>query len=454
MAMDRAVFEKLASYPHIVVSWLDDDGYPIQTPALFRVDPDKGEVRIAPTSLTPPTDREVNIIASHIRPQPGVGYDERRYLSFWGRLTREGEDMVMRPQRVWGWDEQETPFFQYVEMSNPQARRYLEELSRERGAPVKPRLSPVWTFLLATRLPFLTATIVPVLLGIAIAAKDGHFSWWLAVLTLIGAAAVHIGLNVANDVFDALSGADEANVRPTQFSGGSRVIQRGLLTVGQMAGISAAGYAVGAGMGIALVVITGSLELLVIGIIGVLISLLYTAPPFRLVHRGLGEIVTALGFGPVMVVGAYVVQAERLSAEAFVASIPVAILIALVLYVNEIPDRPSDAAAGKRTLPVRLSQEIVTKGFLIAALTAFAVVAVAAIVGILPRPTLIALIALPLAFKVYRDIRAHYSSPYELMPAMGRNIQMHLSVGLLLFAGYMVAVVASELFDSPPAVLT
>lgn len=194
---------------------------------------------------------------------------------------------------------------------------------------MKPRLSPFWTFFLATRLPFLTATFVPVLLGVAIAAKDGAFSWWLAVLTLIGGAAVHIGLNVANDVFDALSGADGANVNPTQFSGGSRVIQYGLLSVGQMALLSAAAYAVGIALGLMLVLVRGSLELLVIGALGVALSIWYTAPPIRLVHRGLGELAVAAGFGPLMVLGAYVVQTKALSLEAFIASIPVAILIAL-----------------------------------------------------------------------------------------------------------------------------
>ncbi|MFQ5473408.1 MAG: hypothetical protein ACE5FA_11065, partial [Dehalococcoidia bacterium] len=72
----------------------------------------------------------------------------------------------------------------------------------------------------------------------------------------------------------------------------------------------------------------------------------------------------------------------------------------------------------------------------------------------IPRPTLIAIIALPLALQVYRGIRTYYTSPYELMATMGKNVQLHLVVGLLLFVGYMVAVVADELLDSPPAILT
>jgi 1,4-dihydroxy-2-naphthoate octaprenyltransferase len=451
--MDSDLFTKLSGYPHIVVAWIDDEGYPAQTAARFRADAEAGEVRIEPTGLPLPDDREVNVVASHIRPQPGTGYDQRRYIALWGRLRREGEEMVLRPARVWGWDEAETPFFEYVERSNVQARRYLDTLSAERGEEVKPRLSPLWTFLLATRLPFLTATIVPILLGIAVAARDGYFSWWLALLTLVGGAAIHIGLNTANDIFDALSGADEANYTPTQFSGGSRVIQRGLVSLWQMCALSGGAYVVGISIGITLVLVQGSLELLAIGILGVVLSVFYTAPPLRLVHRGLGELTTALGFGPAMVLGAYVVQAQRLSWEAFVVSVPVAILIALVLYVNEIPDRHSDASVGKRTLPARLGRVAVTRGFLVAALAAFAVVLVAGSLGIIPRPALIALLALPLVAKVYRGIKAYYTSPYELMATMGQNVQMHLVVGVALFTGYMIAELASAVLDSPPAIL-
>lgn len=445
---------KLEKYPHIVVSWVGDDGYPVQTPATFSVDHHRGRVRIAKTGIEIPDDRRVNLIASHIRPQPGVGYDERRYILFWGQVETIDGEVVLQPDRSWGWDEAETPFFEYVERSNNRALNYLKSLSIETGREIKPRLSRFWTFLIATRLPFLTATLIPVLLGIAVAARNGEFTFWLAALTVLGGAAIHIGLNTANDIFDALSGADDENFNPTQYSGGSRVLQRGLLSMKQMAAICGTSYAIGGAIGVFLVVHLKSVELLGIGVAGITLSFFYTAPPLRLVHRGLGELTTALGFGPFMVLGAYVVQTGKVAWEPFVASIPVAILIALVLYVNEIPDRRSDAVAGKLTLPARMSREAVITGFLIAALAAFAVVAVAAIGGVIPRSAIVALVALPLALQVYRGIKAHYSSPYELMTTMGKNVQLHLAVGVLLIAGYVFAVVVAEVFDSPPSVLT
>jgi 1,4-dihydroxy-2-naphthoate octaprenyltransferase len=446
-ALDEKALERLSTYSHVVVSWVGDDGYPVQTPADFLVV--SGRVTIRATGVSIPGDRMVNVIASHIRPQPGYGYDQRRYLSLWGRVSArpssslsvsEKEGYTLEIERHWGWDEEITPFPEYVERSNVRARRYLEDLSRERGVEIKPRLSPFWTFLLATRLPFLTATLVPILLGIAVAGYDGHFSLWLAFVTLVAGAAIHIGLNVANDIFDALSGADEANYRPTQYSGGSRVIQRGILSLSRMIAISSIAYVVGGALGIYLVIETGSRELLAIGLVGIFLSVFYTAPPLRLVHRGLGELTTALGFGPVMVLGAYVVQAGELAWEPFVASIPVAILIALILYVNEIPDRPGDAAVGKRTLPVRWSPETVTQVFLVSALAAFGVIVGGVIGGALPVTTLVALLALPLVFQVHSGIQQYYNSPYELMAIMGKNVQLHLATGLLLFAGYLAAV--------------
>lgn len=445
---------KLGGYPHIVVSWIGDDGYPLQTAAKFRTDPAANAVRIAPTGLPLPTDREVTITASHIRPQPGSGYDERRYLSLWGRLRAGSDGLVLTPSRASGWDEAETPFFEYSERSNRQALQYLDDLSRERGVRVSPRLSGMWTFFLATRLPFLSATIIPVLLGVAVAGRAGYWNPWLAVLTLIGACAIHIGLNVSNDFFDTLSGADDANVNPTQYSGGSRVVQHGLVTIRQMGALSLAAYLAGIGIGVYLVVVRGSVELFAIGVAGVLLSVFYTAPPVRLVHRGLGEVTTGLGFGPVMVLGAYVVQADRLAWEPVLASVPLAILIALVLYVNEIPDRAADATVGKRTLPVRLGRDVITTGFLVAALTAFVAIAVLAVPGVIPRPSVLALLALPLVFQIYRGIRSAYNSPYALMPTMAKNVQLHMVVGVLLFAGYVVAIISGAASDSPPEILT
>ena len=344
-------------------------------------------------------------------------------------------------------------FFEYSERSVPQAHHYLDRLWAETGRDVRPKLSFGWLFLRTTRLPFLTATLVPVLLGLAVASWTNGFNWWLALLTVVGAACIHLALNVANDVFDTASGADEANVNPTQFSGGSRVVLYGLVSLRTIALLSLGFYAAGIAIGVGLAAARGW-GLLWLGVAGVLLSVFYTAPPFRLVHRGLGEIVVALGFGPIMTLGAYYVQAQQYDLEPFLVSIPVGILIALVLYVNEVPDRPADAAAGKRTLPVRLSKDVVVNGYAAAVALAFGLIVVFALAGWTVRPTIIALAAAPLALPVYRALRDFYDQPYALMPAMAKNIQLHLATGVLLILGYVIAIIADAAMDDPPFFLT
>jgi 1,4-dihydroxy-2-naphthoate polyprenyltransferase len=443
-------------FKHAVIAFVDDDGYPLSVATEFRADPDRGVVilnAVAGEDVQPPEGERVNVVFSHIRPQPGIGYDERRYVSLWGPLRRVDGVLELAPDRVQGWDEQEMSFFELSERGVPQARKYLDRLSEDTGRDVRPRLSFGWLFLRATRLPFLTATFVPVLLGIAVAAWKDGFHPWLGLLTIVGGACIHLGLNVANDVFDTRSGADEANVNPTQFSGGSRVILYGLVSMRQMALLSLTFYAVGIGIGVFLAAKSGW-GLLWIGVAGALISLFYTAPPLKLVHRGLGEICVALGFGPIMALGAYFVQTGAYDLEPLLASIPVGILIALILYLNEVPDRPADAAAGKRTLPVRLSKEAVIRGYVASVVVTFGLIAVFAITGLLVRPTIIALAAAPLALPVIRALRESYDSPYALMPAMAKNIQLHLATGMLLILGYVIAIVADGVLDDPPSLLT
>ncbi|HET7686686.1 MAG TPA: prenyltransferase [Candidatus Limnocylindria bacterium] len=442
-----ADLDKIGTFPFVVVSWVDDAGYPVSVATDFETDAAAGTLRLrqpAGEALAIPTDRPVNVIGSHIRPQPGIGYDERRYLQFWGTAASPVDGTVAyTPDRAWGWDEAEMPFFEYSERSVPQSRRYLAALSEEKGREIKPRLDRFWLFLRTTRLPFISATAVPVLLGIAIAASDGAFNWWTALLTLIGAFFAHLGINVSNDIFDTLSGADDANVNPTQFSGGSRVAVYGLLTIRQLGVLSALLFAAAGLIGLFLVWVTGSLTLLWIGVAGVAVGLAYTMPPLKLVYRGLGEIAVFVGFGPIMLLGAYVVQTGRLAWEPLVASIPVGILVALILYVNEIPDRSGDAKAGKRTLPVRLPAATVQTGYLVGALLAFAVIVGGVVGGVLPWPTLVALAAVPMALRIHRGIQLHYDSPYTLMAVMGQNVNLNLVVGGLLLVGYVVAMVVS-----------
>jgi 1,4-dihydroxy-2-naphthoate octaprenyltransferase len=439
----RTGLDKLATFPFHIATWVDDAGYPVSVAVDAVIDSTSLTATFAsPAGLVIPADRDVSLTGSHIRPQPGYGYDERRHVTVWGRPTISDYAVTLAATTAWGWDETETPFFEYSERSVGKSRRYFDALSAERGTPIKPRLSFGFLALRTTRLPFLTATLVPVVLGILIAATNGAFSLVPALLTIIGASFVQLGLNVANDVFDTVQGADDANVTPTQFSGGSRVIQYGLVSLRQMATLATVFYVLAGIIGLVLLATHGSTALLVIGVLGFIVSLGYTAPPLKFVYRGLGEIAVAIGFGPLMLLGAYVVQTGgALALEPFVASIPIALLVALILYVNEIPDRRGDARVGKRTLPVRFSETTVITGYNVAAAAAFVILVAGVATGFLPVTALAMLLTIPMARQVSRGLRPNYDNPYGLMAIMGVNIKLHMFAGGLLLAAYVVVLI-------------
>jgi 1,4-dihydroxy-2-naphthoate octaprenyltransferase len=435
MAPAEAV-RRAATFDHAVLSFVGGDGYPRTVAGPFTTDATDDAVVVGPldASVLPAMGQQVGLLFSHIRPQPGIGYDERRYVNAWGAAEVLGDRVRVRVDQATGWDEADVPFFEYAERTLPEAKSYMAELN------ARPRLSAFWTFFLTTRLPFLTATVVPVALGGAVAARDRSFGWGWFLLALLGAVLIHFGLNMANDLFDDSSGADAANVTPTPFSGGSRVLQYGLVSRRTVTAAVVGCYLAGIGIGVGLAAARGW-GLLAIGAVGVLISLAYSAPPLKLVHRGVGEVVTAIGFGPVSTLGTYYVCAQRWSAEAVWISLPVALLIASVLYVNEIPDRDGDAAVGKRTLPVRWSKHAVVRGYALAVALAYALIVVAVVAGITPAWTLLGLATVPMARRVHRGLARHYDRPYDLMPSMQANIALHLITGLLLLAGYVVDLV-------------
>jgi 1,4-dihydroxy-2-naphthoate octaprenyltransferase len=444
---------RLAVYKRAVLSWVAEDGYPVNVDVEIEVKPDEGTVRFGePAGFHVAPGTRVAITGSHIRPLPDGGFDERRHLTAWGAASaRPRGRFAVNVARVWAWDEGDLPLPAAYERGLKKARRYFEALSVERGVRIRPRMSKRLLLFRATRAPFLSATFAPVLLGLAVAARVGVFDAVTAVITVVAASAVHLGLNVANDVFDTLQGADDANATPTKFSGGSRVLQNTLVTIREMSMLAIGCYAVAAILGIVLLVMRGSPALVAIAALGFFISMAYTMPPFKLVYRGLGEISTAIGFGPVMLLGAYVVQSRgSLTLEALLVSIPVALLVAMILYVNEIPDRAGDAQAGKRTLPVRWSKAAVVGGFDVAAAGSFASVAVSVAAGVLPIPTLLALLAIPLALRVHGGLVRFYDNPYALMSTMGANIQLHMNVSLLLFVGYVLTIADQSFFSRRP----
>lgn len=298
-------------------------------------------------------------------------------------------------------------------------------------------LQAVW--LKALRPKFFTATLVPILLGSVIAWHgSGEFNWMYFLLTLLGGIFIHAGLNLANDYFDHTSGLDEINPHPTPFSGGSRVIQEGLLSPSRILWGSVICFSTGAAIGLFLDLALPGHTLLVIGLVGIFLALFYSADPIRIGYTGLGEVSCGLGFGPIMVLGSYYVQTGKLDWQPLWASLPVGVLIALVLYINEFPDYEADKQAGKRTLVVILGKKKAVRLYLAFLLLNYLIIVMGVMGRIFPLPVLISLFTIPLAFRATKVARDNFDEILGLLPANAATIALHLSLGLLLSVGYLL----------------
>ena len=296
------------------------------------------------------------------------------------------------------------------------------------------------TIVRVTRAPFFTAAIVPTLVGTAVAWREGFFHWGYFALTLIGIVCINAGWDMSNDYFDHLSGTDESNQELTPFSGGSRVIQEGVLSARQVLTWSLLFYLIGIVIGLYLVVLRGW-PLLLIGLGGVFLAFFHNAPPIKIYYLvpGLGELAVGIGCGPLVVLGSYYVQTQRLRGEALWASIPVGLLIAAVLYINEFPDYEADRLAGKKTIPAVVGRERAVWGYIALMLTTYVVLLIGVVLGDLPPTLLLALIALPLVYRAIRGAMKFHSDTPRLIPTLATTIQIHLVTGLLLCAGYVFA---------------
>jgi 1,4-dihydroxy-2-naphthoate octaprenyltransferase len=305
-----------------------------------------------------------------------------------------------------------------------------------------PPKNKVLIWLEEVRAPFFTAVIVPVLLGSIIAWYHGYpVQIGYFFLTLLASIFIHAGTNVMNDYADHLSGCDARNkefVRP--FSGGSRMIQNKILTPREVLTGSLVFFALSTVLGLTLVYLKG-LPILYLGLIGTFCGIFYTIPPFNLAARGIGELTVGLCFGTLMMLGAYYVQAQTFSAEVVWASIPVTLLIAGVLYINEFPDYVADRDSGKTHLVVRMGRPRAFYGYVaIMAVTFLSIIAGAAL-QIMPLYTLIALLMLPKAIGAIKVARVHHSDSQKLVPANASTIAVHLMTGLLLSIGYVIAAI-------------
>ena len=288
-----------------------------------------------------------------------------------------------------------------------------------------------------TRPGFLTITAVAVLIGVATAAHDGHFEPLRAAVSVLLAILAHAAANVLNDYHDALNGADAANrTAISPFTGGSRLIQNGEVSVRDTGRLAAALLAVVVPAGIALAAFSGP-GLLAIGLAGLLLGWAYSAPPLALMKRGLGELTVGASWSLLVIGGDYVQRAE-FSALPLAASLGLALLVADILLINGFPDAVSDASVGKRTLVVRLGPAAAARLYRTVALLAHGALLACVIAGVLPTAALAGLLSLPLSLRAAgllaaagNDV-ARLADPIRLTIAAATVHGVALAIGLVL----------------------
>ena len=267
----------------------------------------------------------------------------------------------------------------------------------------------------AIRLSVLTASILPAIFGSVYAYYEtGKFQAVAFLLTLLGIALVHTGANLINDYFDHKSGADKTNVEfMPGVTGGSRVITDGAISLQSVFWVAIACFAAGTAIGISLALLAGHAVYWLIGF-GLLTSVIYTTPKFNLINMKLGELVIGLDFGVLTILGAYYVQTGTFSLRALLVSLPVGILIAAILLINEFQDYKSDLAVGKMTTVVRIGRKAGAQVLALMLIGLLALVVVNVILGALPLWSLIALISTPLFVQAIRIARKFFDQPEHL----------------------------------------
>ena len=289
----------------------------------------------------------------------------------------------------------------------------------------------IW--LLETRPQFLILSVVLAFLGTAMAWDKGAVHLGYALLAFVGLLLTHISVNVLNDYFDYRSGID-LRTRRTPFSGGSGILPAALLPPRHVLYFGLGALLAAVPIGIFFVVVKG-VWLLPLLIVAAACVLLYTPCLTRL---GWPEWAPGVGLGLLPVLGVYFVQTADYTLPAVIASIPSAILVHNLLFLNEFPDAEADRPAGRKTLPITLG--MTRAAWLYVALTVMVYLWVigAVVAGQMPRFTLLALLTLPLAIKAIRGA-LHPDDMGRFMPAMAANVMVVLLTQLLLGIGYILA---------------
>jgi len=288
----------------------------------------------------------------------------------------------------------------------------------------------------ATRPKFFPASALPVFAGTAWGVYvAGQFNIGIFCLALLATVCVHAGSNVLNDVGDDTNGTDQQNDQHIYpYTGGSRFIQSGIMEATAMSRLGISLLSVAAIAGLILLIIKGPMILL-FGVTGVALGILYSVGPVALSSIGLGELAVAIAFGVLPITGAAWLQSGAIDLAVLIFSIPISAWVAAILLINEIPDVKADGASGKRTLPVRLGNAATAYLYIGVHLVAIAAVAQLTVMRLLPLATpLLPIILMLPAFKAAAGIRGGIEDRDRMTGAIESTLAIHTLGSLWLCA--------------------
>jgi 1,4-dihydroxy-2-naphthoate octaprenyltransferase len=290
-------------------------------------------------------------------------------------------------------------------------------------------------WLAAIRAPFFTASLIPVLVGAALSNRYGKFHFINLLFGLLILISCQAGANLINDYFDA-AGSDRINNSPTPFSGGSRLIQQGRLSRSSYYKGAIIFYCAALTMIAVLTIIYRHPGILLLGISGIVIGIVYSARKTCGMGRGWGELAVGMGFGPLATAGSFLLQTNYLQPEAFLAGIPVGFLVMGILILNEFPDLEADRAVGKRNWIVRAGGGV--KGvwiYLVVISLAYFTLVAGVFGGFFPAGILVSWSTIPLAVWILLKIKQYHGNVPEIIPALAGNIGLHFITGILITIG-------------------
>ena len=317
----------------------------------------------------------------------------------------------------------------------------LKDMSPEQTMPKTSLLTKFISIIAITRLPFLSATWIPIIAAVVWGIQENLITildWTTFTFVFFGGSFLHLAANTYNDYFDWTSGTDQINNDYfLQLSGGSRAIELGLITEKQLFKLATTFLALAGimGLGVMYTLSDNRLELFYYGLAGAFSAYFYTGYPLRLVARkGIGEILIGLNYGPLMTMGTIFAMSGIHNWDAFLFGIPLGILTTAILWINQFPDRESDEIAGKNHLVVVLGLEKSSWGYLLLMISAFSSIYLLFNYNIINQGALLSMLGLPFAlFFSYKVITSYDTR--ELAIANWGTIGIHSITGILMILG-------------------